>query len=236
MNESPEVMEQVEAQPARPNLIQRVIAVFASPTQLGEWLRLQSPWFVTLTIVVAVSAVITLLMPAELLRQALEAQASSRNQTAQLPSIGVMRAIGLAGVIGGSFIGAAVIAGVLYLIFNLIFGQSETTYRQHMSATAHAFWISLVGGLISFPLQIAKGDIQLRLGFGLLLPDEPTAFLGFFFTNVTIFGLWAAVALGAVESGLSRGRVSVGKAAGWVVVLYLIFAGITAGFRTLGAG
>ncbi len=232
MNNPYQESEEVSVQAAAPNLIQRVIAVFASPTQLGERLRQNSPWFVTLSIVALVSVATLLITPAELIREAAERAAEGR----PLPGPAVMRAIGIGFILVASFGGAALIAGVLYLIFNVIFGQSDTTYRQHLSAVAHVFWISLLGGLIVFPLQVSKGDLEIRLGLGLLLGDEPSSFLGYFLTNVTIFGLWAAASLGAVETGLSGGRVSAGKSAGTILVLYLLFAGVMAVFPTIRGG
>nr|MDP2577547.1 hypothetical protein [Candidatus Palauibacterales bacterium] len=144
MNNPYQESEEVSVQAAAPNLIQRVIAVFASPTQLGERLRQNSPWFVTLSIVALVSVATLLITPAELIREAAERAAEGR----PLPGPAVMRAIGIGFILVASFGGAALIAGVLYLIFNVIFGQSDTTYRQHLSAVAHVFWISLLGGLI----------------------------------------------------------------------------------------
>ncbi len=232
MNNPYQESEEVSVQAAAPNLIQRVIAVFASPSQLGERLRQNSPWFVTLSIVALVSVATFLITPAELIREAAERAAEGQ----PLPGPAVMRALGIGFILVASFGGAALIAGVLYLIFNVIFGQSDTTYRQHLSAVAHVFWISLLGGLIVFPLQVSKGDLEIRLGLGLLLRDEPSSFLGYFLTNVTIFGLWAAASLGAVETGLSGGRVSAGKAAGTILVLYLLFAGAVAGVKMIFGG
>ena len=232
MNNPYQESEEVSVQAAAPNLIQRVIAVFASPTQLGERLRQNSPWFVTLSIVALVSVATLLITPAELIREAAERAAEGR----PLPGPAVMRAIGIGFILVASFGGAALIAGVLYLIFNVIFGQSDTTYRQHLSAVAHVFWISLLGGLIVLPLQVSKGDLEIRLGLGLLLGDEPSSFLGYFLTNVTIFGLWASASLGAVETGLSGGRVSAGKSAGTILVLYLLFAGVVAGIKVISGG
>ena len=145
----------------------------------------------------------------------------------------MIRGFGLAGVLVATFVGAALVAGVLYIAFNLIFGQSQITYKNQLSATAHVWWITLLGGLIAFPLQLARQDMQLKLGLGLLLPDDPSSFVGYFLNNITLFGVWASVALGAVESGLSEGKVSVGKAATTVLVLYLIVAVVGASFRTL---
>ena len=87
--------------------------------------------------------------------------------------------------------------------------------------------------LIVTPLQLAQEDLQLRLGLGLLLPDEPSSFVGYFLSNITLFGVWASVALGAVESGLSEGKVSVGKATTAVLFLYLILAVVLASLMTL---
>ncbi|MEE9246388.1 MAG: hypothetical protein V3U63_09320 [Gemmatimonadota bacterium] len=236
MNNPYQESEEVSVQAAAPNLIQRVIAVFASPTQLGERLRQNSPWFVTLSIVALVSVVMMLITPAELIREAAEAQMAAQGREGAPLSTALIRAFGIGGIIVVSFGGAALVAGVLYLIFNVIFGQSDTTYRQHLSAVAHVFWISLLGGLILFPLQVSKGYLEMRLGLGLLLPDEPSSLLGYFLTNVTIFGLWAAASLGAVETGLSGGRVSAGKSAGTILVLYLLFAGVMAVFPTIRGG
>ena len=76
MNNPYQESEEVSVQAAAPNLIQRVIAVFASPTQLGERLRQNSPWFVTLSIVALVSVATLLITPAELIREAAERAAA----------------------------------------------------------------------------------------------------------------------------------------------------------------
>jgi len=218
-----------------PSLPQRIGMVFFAPTRLGEALRDRSPWFWTLTIVAVVSAIIVLVMPADLLLQA--AQQSARGgPDAPQPSVGVMRGFGVGGALLGLFVGAAVVAGALYIVFNLLFGLSEIQYKQHLSVVAHAWWITLLQSLILFPLQIAQGDATLRLGFGLLLGGEPQSFLGFFLQNVTIFGIWASIAIAAMEAGLSRGKLTMGKGATVVLILYLIFAAVMGALQSLGAG
>lgn len=212
-----------------PSLVQRVIMVFVSPGKLGEQLRSASPWFWTLAIVAVVSTAIVLLMPADLLLQAAEEQMRARGQAAEPPSVAVMRGFGAGGALLGTFVAASVVGGVLYLVFNVVFGQAESSFTQHISATAHVFWITLLGGAILLPLQISSGDVQMKLGLGLLLADEPSSFFGHFLNNITIFGLWAATALGFVESGLSGGRISGGKATGAVIALYLVWSALSAG-------
>ncbi len=93
-----------------------------------------------------------------------------------------------------------------------------------------------MGAVIVFPLKIVQGDALLDLGLGLLLVDEPSSFAGFFVNGITIFGVWTYVALGSVESGLSGGKISLGKAGSALIVLYLLGRAVGAGFQSLFAG
>jgi hypothetical protein len=212
---------------AAPNLIERVLMVFMSPTKLGESLRSQSPWVWALAIVAVVSTVVLLLLPSDLLLAAMEQRAAGRSQGQQAPDPEQMlligRISGAAGALLGTFIFAAIMAGIIYLVFNVMLG-GETTYKQHLSATAHMYWINTLGFLLTAVIWIQKGSMEAKLGLGLILPDAPESFVEHFMNNITIFGLWSSVALGAIESGLSGGRVSVGKAAATIIVLYLIWA------------
>ncbi|UCC73072.1 MAG: YIP1 family protein [Gemmatimonadota bacterium] len=207
---------------------------FTSPGKLGEALRQTSPWFWTLAIVAIVSVIVFLLIPADIFQAAVEAQARARGQDVQDPgaALRIARIGGAAGALLGTFVAAFVIAGVLYLAFNVMFGQ-DTTYKQHLSAAAHMYWINLVGFLVVVPIWISRGDMTTQLGFGLLLQDAPETFVGHFLNSITIFGLWAAAALGAMESGVSGGRIPPGKAIATVLVLYFIFVLFSAARATL---
>lgn len=224
---------------AAPNLLQRVVMTYGSPVKLGEVLRGRSPWFWTIAIVAVASAVIFLLLPADLMREAIEAQMARRPQTGEQPDtetmLGFARFGGAASVLIISFVGAAVIAGALYLAFNLFFGQ-EASYKQHLSAAAHISWINFLGFLVTIPVWLSTGDMQMRLGLGLLLADAPSSFVEHFINGISIFGLWSSAALGGIESGLSGGRVSVGKGAAMVVVLYVIWVVISAAWATISGG
>jgi hypothetical protein len=216
-----------------PNLFQRIVLAFTAPFELGAALRKRWPWVVALVIFAVVSALIIILTPMELFQQAVEAQGGGRARGAEGPPLATLRWIGVGSALVFTFITAAIVAGVLYLVFNVFFGQAETRFAQHLSAVTHAWWILLVGNLLQWALQIAKNDGTLRLGLGLLLPDAPSSFSGNVLYNITLFGLWSSAALGVMESGLSGGKVSAGKAAGAVLVLYLITAAVMAAFRGL---
>ncbi len=238
MNNEATPVEAPSAATAGPNLIQRVVMVFGSPTKLGEALRLRSPWFWTLAIVAIISVIIFAFVPEDLLRATIEAQAAGRPQGEAQDietAVRFARIAGAAAALLITFISAAVVAGVVYLAFNVMLG-GEGTYKQHMSAVAHVFYISLLGSLLILPIWISKGDMQLRLGLGLLLPDAPSSFFGHLLNGTTIFGLWSAAALGAVQSGLSGGRIAVGKAVITVLVLYLVWVIVQAAWSTLTGG
>jgi hypothetical protein len=220
---------------AKPGLLQRVILVFTSPAKLGEVLRAHAPWFWTLAIVAIVGGVVFALLPADVMRQALEERA--RAQQGQGPDLDTLvtitRVSGSLASLVMSFVAAAISAGVLYLVFNVSFGL-DALYKQHLSAMAHVWWINTLGFLLLVPIWISKGDMQIALGLGLLLPDAPTTFVDHYLNSITIFGLWAAVALGLIESGMSGGRISTGKAVGTILVLYLIAAAVKAVMALLG--
>jgi hypothetical protein len=175
MNSEPGPAESTGVE-ATPNLVQRVIMVFTAPTNLGAVLRRSSPWFWTLAILAIISAVVYFLLPADLLQSTLEAQARARPQGQEAPDPEAMlrmaRIFGPIGALVGSFVAAAVVAGVLYLAFNVMFGQ-DTTYKQHLSATAHTYWIGLLGFFVVLPVWLSKGEMTTQLGLGLLLTEAP---------------------------------------------------------------
>jgi len=219
----------------QPGLLQRVVLVFTSPAKLGELLRAHAPWFWTLTIVAIVGGVVFALLPADVMRAALEERA--RQQQGQGPDLDTLvtitRISGSVMSLIMAFVAAAVSAGVLYLVFNVSFGL-DALYKQHLSAMAHVWWINTLGFLLLVPIWISKGDMRIALGLGLLLPDAPATFVEHYLNSITIFGLWACVALGLIESGMSGGRISTGKAVGTILVLYLIAAAVKAVMALLG--
>lgn len=238
MNFQPEPAEPTAVE-ATPSLVQRVIMVFTAPTNLGAVLRRASPWFWTVAIVAIVGAVIMLLIPTDLLRAAIEAQARARPEGQQGPDVETLVTIGrfsgAAMALVMTFVSAFVTAGALYLAFNVVFGQ-DATYRQHLSATTHVWWIGLLAMFIVVPIWISRGEMQTKLGLGLLLQDAPETFVGHFINGITLFGLWSGAALGAVESGLSGGRLTVGKGVSTVLALYLIWIVFQAALATLFGG
>lgn len=207
-----------------PNLLQRVVMAFVSPGKLGEVLRARSPWFWTLAIPAVIGLIAMLVVPQDIWIEMMEARARDTQGGPDAETVARFAQIGGAVfTLVVTFVTAAVGAGVLYLVFNVGLGQ-DLTYRQQLSAISHVFWISALGTLLTVPVWISQANMQVALGLGLLLPDEPATFVEKFLNGITIFGLWGTLALGAIESGLSGGRTSPGKAIGLLLVLYLVWA------------
>ena len=150
-------------------------------------------------------------------------------------AVRMARIFGTLAVALGTFVGAWVVAGVVYLAFNVMLGAGST-YKQHLSAVSHMYWINLLAFLVILPLWIVKEDMTMRLGLGLLLTDAPTSFPAHLLNSINLFGLWACAVLGSIESGLSGGKIPVGKGIGTVIVLYLIWAVVSAGSATMFGG
>ena len=206
-----------------PNLIQRVIMVFVSPGKLGEALTVSSPWFWTVTIAALIGVIAMFFVPMEVWVRMMEASTRG-TEGAPDPETAARfgRWAGMGSALVMNYISALIAAGVLYLAFNVVLGQ-DLKYKQHLSAISHVFWISALGLLLTLPIWISQMDMRVTLGFGLLLPDAPSGFVGHFLNSITLFGLWGTVALGAVESGITGGRVTAGKAISTTMALYLIW-------------
>jgi hypothetical protein len=218
-----------------PNLVKRVVMVFISPARLGEALRNRSPWFWTLVPLAVIGLIVFLLIPTDLILQAAQQGMARRGGGTPPPPETIARMSRIFGTVGAlvsPIIGCVVVAAVLYFVFNVLFGQDER-YAQHLSAAAHAFWIVTLGAVVTLPLMIARGDMNTQLSLGLLVQEPTVSFIGRFLNAINIFGLWGTVALGMVESGLSGGRVSAGKAITAVIGLYLVWALIIAAFRSV---
>ena len=206
-------------------MLQRIILAFTAPSKLGEYLSFKQPWFWTLAVVAIVSAILFLVMPAEVIQSAIDQGAQGRSQGQEMDPETMLlmgRVSTTVVALVGTFIFAFVMAGVVYLTFNVMLGGGST-YKQHLSAVSHMYWINFLAFIIIVPLWISKGDMTVKLGLGLLLTDEPSTLPTHLINGITLFGLWASAVLGAIESGLSGGKISIGKGVTTVLVLYFIW-------------
>jgi len=217
---------------ALPGLPTRALQVFVAPGELFRRLRERPVWLDAMLLVIALSAAYALLLPQELLREAMIQQAPEGADVEQMERFaGWTRWIG---AVLGPLIGAAVVAGVTHLVFTLILG-GRSTYRQLFSATAHMFLVPTVGTLLTLPLIISTGDLQTTLGLHLLVPGIDTGTFAFrFLRGLNVFGLAGAAVMGVAVGELYDDR-STRSGISVMLVLYVIFVALGALLGGLGA-
>lgn len=217
--------------PELPSLPVRLAQVFFSPGDLFERLRERPAWVGALLVIVALNVAATLAMPEELFRQMLAERMPPDADPRQLEgALGVARVWGAAVALLGPPIVIAVLAGAVLLVYNVLLG-GEATFRQLYSASAHAFFISVVGGVLVLGLMIARGDPDVALSLHLLAPGLEEGTYPFrLLRGLHVFGLWTAVVLG-IAVGRIYPRRSGGSAALLLVGLYVAFKAVLAAFR-----
>lgn len=122
-------------------------------------------------------------------------------------------------------VGVLVIAGVFWLLFNVILGGTAD-YKQVLGVVSHAHVVSALGAALAAPLQYLQGVASPTGPFHLgalaaaLGPDHFLARLG---STVTFFGLWQTMVT-AIGLGVLYRRSS----AGMLITLLTIYLGATA--------
>ena len=128
----------------------------------------------------------------------------------------------------------AIVAGILYAIFNAIMGGTAT-YKQILAVSVHALPIGVLGQLFTMPLNYARHTMSSSTNLGVLtqaiLPDGSffARFLGLF----DIFIMWQLFVLAIGLAVLYRRRTQ--PIATSFFVLYVVIAAIIA-FVRRGAG
>lgn len=227
-----------------PSLPMRIVQVFVSPAALFDALRQQPAWMgATLALIgisIALQFLTPVIVPEEILRRAAEARIADfipagadpevlqqQVDAAITPGIGVV-----VGTIIMTPIVLSLIAGLLLIAFNVILG-GEASFKQLLSAAAHAMYIGTAGGLVSIGLMAVGAEI-VTLSPGLFLP-EMEGFIGRFLNGINVFSVWTCGVLGVAVSRFYPGR-SVAAGTTYLLVLYLIFVAAIAMFSGLLAG
>jgi hypothetical protein len=219
-------MEGAAKPPSIPSLPVRVGQVFFSPGKLFEALRENPAWFGVLLLTGLLVSGSVLLLPADVMVEAAREQLISQGREVPpggLETMGTLfRVIGAVGAVLGIFIWAFLLAGIMTLVFNFLFG-GEGRYKQYLSVVSHGFLIGAVGALLTLPLKIAQGDPQLTLSLGTFafFLEEGYAFR--VLRLLDLFGLWGytVMAIGVTKIDPKR---SLGFALAFFYAFALVFA------------
>ena len=242
MEHHPESSDAAVEEHGIPSLPVRIVQVFVSPAKLFDALRHRPAWIGAVVGLIGLSIALQLLIPVvvpeEVRRAATEAQLESfvqdpvvlEQQVDAVMSGGPVG--GIVTVIVGTPLVLSIIAGLLLIAFNVILG-GEASFKQLLSAAAHAMYIGTAGGVLSIGLMTVGAEI-VTLSPGLFLP-ELEGFLGRFLNGINIFSVWTCGVLGVAVSRFYPGR-SVAAGTTYLLVLYLILVAAIAMFSGLLAG
>jgi Yip1 domain len=136
-------------------------------------------------------------------------------------------------------IATLIAAGVLMLGFMVIAG-ARPTFGQSVGIVTHA-WVGpgiitgLLGILIIFLKDPSTVDLNALVAsnVGAFLPDESAKWLKALLGGIDIFSLWSVLLMAFGFSAVDPKRVSVGKAFGIVVALFVVWTVVKAGLATL---
>jgi hypothetical protein len=99
-----------------------------------------------------------------------------------------------------------VLAGILYLVFNVMMG-GERTFKQMYAVFVHAGVISTLGALFTGPLNYFRGAVTSATNLAVLLPMvDPKSFVGRVLAMTDLFLIWYLLVLAIGLAVLYRRR------------------------------
>lgn len=213
-----------------PALPKRAIMVFVAPGALFDRLEEEPVWIDVMVLVAALSLASTLLIPGEMVREAMMQQAPEGADAEQVDRMSrFIRTTGMVAAVVGPVFVAAVVAGATHLIFTLILG-GRCTYRKLFSVASHMMLVPTVGTLLTVPLILSTGDVQTTLAFHLLAPGLDAGSYPYrLLHGLNVFGIGGAAVMGVGVSRLYEKR-SAGSAVAVMLILYVAMKAVMAVF------
>lgn len=124
-----------------------------------------------------------------------------------------------------------IVAGVLLFIGNILLGGTAS-YLKMLNAYAWTMMIVIPGSIVTVPLIMAKGSMDVSIGLGVLASAETGPFVKKILSSFELFGLWqvwlSSVAVSVIANVDSR------KALYSVGAVWFVWVLIQAGLATLG--
>lgn len=208
-----------------PSLPTRVLNVFFMPGELMAGLKDKPAWAGALVFGAVLSVLSAVLLPAEIFEATMRQAMLERGGTVP-DDLETMARIGrVVGVVGAAvfwLIFAAVMAGLVTLIFAFILGDGGS-YRQYLAVLAHALLISAVGALATLPLRISAQDASMMLSIGTFMPFLEEGYFVRVVNLLDLFGLWSWAIVGIGVAALEPKR-GVGTAIAIVMVIPVAMA------------
>jgi Yip1 domain len=137
-------------------------------------------------------------------------------------------------VVLGTFIYAVIIAAVLMLVFNLIYG-TKIGFVPSLAIVAHSWVPGIIGGLLAILILFLKDPSTVDLNHlvasngGAFLADDSAKWLVTLLTAFDLFAFWNMILMAFGFSAADPKKISFGKALGTVVGVWLIYVIVKVG-------
>lgn len=226
------------AQPAPGSLPARLGQLFFSPGKLFESFREHAPWGGTLLALMGAIVAIQLIVFfgvsdevfADYFRQAMMDAGQQVPADAQL--LQIVKFQKMIGVIVGPImtaVAAFISAFVMWLMFTTIAG-GKAGYGQYMAIVVHGMFIAVVGAVVTLPLLVSTGNLEISLSPALFLAEDVkrNSFLYMALAKLDVFNLWTMAVAGIGVAAVNRTRAWALYAAVLTVVYVLLTAGVPA--------
>jgi hypothetical protein len=215
------------------------VGVFISPTETFNSIARKPDWVVPLVIMCVLSFAVGWMIASKVDFTDLARQATDNPSFAKMPAEQQERMVGITASMMRvatyvnpilSIIGLLVSAGVMLIAVRAMGGQGN--FAQSFSVATYAWYPRLLKGVIAAIVLLNRKSISffmladpVRSNPGFLVDPKlhPVAFA--FLTSIDIFSLWTVALFVIGYSAISR--LSRGKTAAIVIILWLIGVGLT---------
>jgi hypothetical protein len=234
------------AQPPRMSAFARVIGIFFEPDAVFQDIARSPGFILPLVLVILCSAGTAAVMVNRVdMREFMMKQLDKSPRTENMSAAQKEQAIETGAKFAkfGFFftplfvpLGILVIAGILMLMANFVFGGTAT-FKQLFSVAAHAQSIGIILGILIVIILFLKdpADVDLQnpiaSNLGMLIPIETSKFLHRMGTSLDIFSFWQIYLLGS--GAAICGRLSKAKGIMAIAIPWFVYVMIVSGLAML---
>ncbi|MGB8658424.1 MAG: Yip1 family protein [Candidatus Zixiibacteriota bacterium] len=134
----------------------------------------------------------------------------------------------------GTLVVLAIVAGVLFLVFNVLLG-GDSSYRRVFSVYAYSSLVAIPETIVKFPLIMIKKDSGVQTSLALLLSaSDKNSFLYRVLASFDVFTIWEVILISLGMGVLYK--YSTKKSLTTVLVLWIIWILAKAGLSSLFGG
>lgn len=123
----------------------------------------------------------------------------------------------------------AVVAGVLILVSNFLFG-GEVKYKSMLAVSAYANLVDIIANAVKVPLMLSQQTVRIYTSPALFLHDNSTFWFRFF-ANLDLFVLWKVILLGIGVGIITKVKTS--KSIWTILICWIIYCLAVAGLGGL---